>query len=155
VVLSTNTGSVRPYMRNPYEGYEQSEDLMFPVNFRAAGFHPKERVLGIKLGGEAKAYPFVELGKAGGAVADRLGGMPVTIRLRQNGATGHGARCGLGRQLPAVVGFWFAWYAFNPTQQRCFAPRPKRVCRRGPAQELAWVLTATGTVGLHLASDGA
>ena len=115
-VLSTNTGTVRPYMRNPYEGYEQSEDLMFPVAFRAAGFHPKERVLGIKLGGEAKAYPFVELGKTGGEVADRLGGVALTIRYdpAARRATAHDS---LGRQLPAVVGFWFAWYAFNPSSE--------------------------------------
>ena len=114
VVLSTNTGSARPYLHNPYDGYEESEALMFPVAFRAAGFHPKERVLGLKLGGESKAYPFVELGKAGSAIADHIGGMPVTIRFDKTArrATAHDAE---GRQLPAVVGFWFAWHAFHPT----------------------------------------
>ncbi len=112
-VLSTNTGTVRPYMRNPYAGYEETEDLMFPVNFRAAGFHPKERVLGVKIGDEAKAYPFVELGKIKGTIEDRIGGARVTIRYDKASrrATAHDAG---GRQLPAVVGFWFAWYAFNP-----------------------------------------
>ncbi len=113
MVLSTHTGSARPYLRNPYDGYEQSEDLMFPVAFRAAGFHPKERVLGLKLDGETKAYPFVELGKTSGSVTDRVGGMPVTVRFDKTArrATAHDAE---GRQLPAVVGFWFAWHAFNP-----------------------------------------
>ncbi len=80
---------------------------MFPVNFRAAGFHPKERVLGVKIGDEAKAYPFVELGKIKGAIENRLGGARVTIRYDKASrrATAHDAG---GRQLPAVVGFWFA-----------------------------------------------
>jgi len=127
-VLSTNTGTVRPYMRNPYAGYEQSQDLMFPVAFRAAGFHPKERVLGIMLGGEAKAYPFVELGKTGGTVADRISGVPLTIRFDKAArrATAHDDQ---GRQLPAVVGYWFAWYAFNPSSavfRAAAAPPPGR-----------------------------
>ncbi|MBI5789941.1 MAG: DUF3179 domain-containing protein [Rhodocyclales bacterium] len=127
-VLSTNTGTVRPYLRNPYAGYEQSEDLMFPVAFRAAGFHPKERVLGIRIGGEARAYPFVELGKTAGRIADRVGGTTLTIRYDKAArrATAHDAA---GRQLPAVVGFWFAWYAFNPATsvfRAATAPSPVR-----------------------------
>lgn len=112
-VLSTNTGTVRPYLRNPYEGYEQTEDLMFPVNFRAAGFHPKERVLGVRIGDEAKAYPFVELGKTGGRFRDRIAMTEVEIRYSKDSrrATIHSMD---GRQLPGVVAYWFAWYAFNP-----------------------------------------
>ncbi|MCM2306741.1 MAG: DUF3179 domain-containing protein [Sulfuritalea sp.] len=115
-VLSTNTGTARPYLRNPYEGYEKDEDLMFPVQFRAAGFHPKERVLGIKVGGRSKAYPFVELGKTAGEFRDRIGDATLTIRFdRKAGrATAHGAD---GKQIAAVVGYWFAWYAFNPATE--------------------------------------
>ncbi len=112
-VLSTNTGNLRPYVRDPYDGYDKTEDLMFPVQFRAAGFHPKERVLGIKLGARTKAYPFVELGKTTGEVADRIGDTALTIRFDRTAmrATAHGSD---GQQLAAVVGYWFAWYAFNP-----------------------------------------
>ncbi len=112
-VLSTNTGTVRPYRRDPYDGYEKTEELMFPVQFRAAGYHPKERVLGIRIDGQAKAYPFVELGKTSGKIIDRIGATAVTIRFdRKAGrATAHGND---GQQLTTVVGYWFAWYAFNP-----------------------------------------
>jgi hypothetical protein len=112
-VLSTNTGSVRPYMRDPYDGYEKTEDLMFPVQFRAAGFHPKERVLGIKIGERTKAYPFVELGKTSGEIADHIGDTELTIRFDRTAmrATAHGSD---GQQMAAVIGYWFAWYAFNP-----------------------------------------
>ncbi|MDP2810600.1 MAG: DUF3179 domain-containing protein, partial [Rhodocyclaceae bacterium] len=112
-VLSTHTGTVRPYMRDPYDGYEKTEDLMFPVQFRAVGFHPKERVLGIRIDGRTKAYPFVELGKTSGEFVDRIGDTVLTIRFDRNAlrATAHGSD---GQQLAAVVGYWFAWYAFNP-----------------------------------------
>jgi len=115
-VLSTNTGTVRPYRRDPYDGYEKAEELMFPVQFRAAGFHPKERVLGIKLDGRSKAYPFVELGKTSGEFVDRIGDQALTIRYERNAkrATAHGSD---GQQLAAVVGYWFAWYAFNPATE--------------------------------------
>lgn len=104
---------MRPYRRDPYDGYEKAEELMFPVQFRAAGYHPKERVLGIRIEGQAKAYPFVELGKTSGEIIDRIGATAVTIRFdRKAGrATAHGSD---GQQLAVVVGYWFAWYAFNP-----------------------------------------
>lgn len=115
-VLSTNTGTVRPYQRDPYDGYEKNEELMFPVQFRAAGFHPKERVLGIKLDGRSKAYPFIELGKSSGEFIDRIGNKALTIRYDRNvkRATVHDSD---GQQLAAVVGYWFAWYAFNPATE--------------------------------------
>ena len=121
-VLSANTGRARPYQRNPYAGYETTEELYFPVAFRSAGFHPKERVLGVALGGQYKAFPFVELEKAarrqGDARSDlelreSLAGQVVWIRFNTvaGRATAHDAQ---GKQLPAVVGFWFAWFAFHP-----------------------------------------
>lgn len=121
-VLSTSTGRARPYLRNPYDGYEQSEALYFPVAFRSAGFHPKERVLGVAVGGQFKAYPFVELDQAARAtpagqgdfeLGDTLAGQAIVIRFNASAgrATAHDAH---GTQVPAVVGFWFAWYAFHP-----------------------------------------
>lgn len=126
-VLSTNTGSARPYLRNPYDGYEESEDLMFPVAFRAAGFHPKERVLGVKVAGRSKAYPFVELGKSPAEFRDRVGDANLAIRFdrQTRRATAHGED---GRQIPAVVGYWFAWHAFNPATEiyRFATPRSQQ-----------------------------
>lgn len=115
-VLSTNTGTVRPYRRDPYDSYEKTEELMFPVQFRAAGYHPKERVLGIRIDGRSKAYPFVELGKTSSEFVDRIGDKALTIRYDRTArrATAHGAD---GQQLAAVVGYWFAWYAFNPATE--------------------------------------
>ena len=128
LVLSPDTGQPRPYARDPYAGYASSEEIMFPVAFRSAGFHPKERVLGIKIGGQAKAYPFVELGKTSGTLADRVGDTALSIRY-DRAASSATAYTADGQQLPAVVGYWFAWYAFNPKTAVFRAgdhPSPKR-----------------------------
>jgi hypothetical protein len=61
LVLSDRTGFQRDYSKGPYEGYEKSGKLWFPVKFRSMGYHPKERVLGIEIKGKFKAYPFAEL----------------------------------------------------------------------------------------------
>jgi hypothetical protein len=113
VILSTDTGASRAYGRDPYAGYDSSDQILFPLAFRSAGFHPKERVLGIQIGTIAKAYPFVELGKTSGVVTDQLGDTRLTIRFDRAAAraTVHAAD---GRQLPGVVGYWFAWYTFHP-----------------------------------------
>ena len=127
-VLSPDTGQPRPYARDPYAGYASSEEIMFPVAFRSASFHPKERVLGIKIGKLAKAYPFVELGRTTGVVSDRIGDTALRIRFDRAAASAT-AYTADGKQLAAVVGYWFAWYAFNP-QTAVFRagdhPSPKR-----------------------------
>jgi hypothetical protein len=128
-VLSTNTGRARPYLRDPYAGYEASEELYFPVSlpaaFRSVGLHPKERVLGVSVGGQHMAFPFVELAKSANQnqrdtrdheVSESLGGQAIVVRFNAEAgrATAYDAR---GNQLPAVVGFWFAWAAFHPETQ--------------------------------------
>jgi hypothetical protein len=127
-VLAANTGMQRAYGRDPYAGYETSEEIMFPVAFRSAGYHPKERVLGIRIGEQAKAYPFVELGRTTGAISDRIGDTALSIRFDRAAASAT-AYTADGKQLPAVVGYWFAWYAFNPKTAVFRAgdhPSPKR-----------------------------
>jgi hypothetical protein len=113
LVLSRDTGETRDYERDPYAGYDQEEGLYFPARFKAQGYHPKERVLGLEIDGRFKAYPFAELAKTDGAVRDRLGSRPVTVRFdaEHGNATAEDAQ---GRHIPAVVGFWFAWYTFHP-----------------------------------------
>lgn len=116
LVLSRDTGHEREYGRDPYDGYEQSEQLLFPVRFRGEGFHPKERVLGVLLNGKAKAYPFVELAKGGGEVKDTLGGQSIKILYS---AAHRSARAVDARDRPIVATtlFWFAWAAFHPETQ--------------------------------------
>lgn len=113
LVLSTRTGFARDYARNPYELYARSERIMFPVSAESARYHPKEQVIGVRMEGRAKAYPFVELFRAKGPVRDRIGGREVTVRFDASHRTGI-VTDAEGREIPSVIAFWFAWYAFHP-----------------------------------------
>lgn len=103
------------YRRNPYPGYEKSRQLYFPVNVDVPKqFHPKEMVLGLKIDGIYKAYPYSELEKLGETtISDRLGGKRVTIEWDTQ-AWSAVARGAEGRLLPATSMYWFAWFAFHP-----------------------------------------
>lgn len=122
LALSENTGFQRNYARDPYSGYEKSSVIYFPVRFRAEGFHPKERVLGVLLGGKAKAYPFVELAKGPGELSDTVAGQALRVRYSREH---HSAEAfdAQGRPLVATTLFWFAWAAFNPETEIYRAPR--------------------------------
>jgi hypothetical protein len=112
-VLSTDTGHRRDYSRSPYPGYESSEQIYFPVSHRSRRYHPKERVIGLELNGESKAYPFAELARTGQAIEDRLGGQPIRIEFDAEHRTGR-VLAADGSEIPSVIGFWFAWIAFHP-----------------------------------------
>ncbi len=120
-VLSTDTGYRRDYARQPYGGYETERGLYFPVANKSRRYHPKERVLGVEIAGRYKAYPFAELSKTSGEIQDRIGGRPVTIRFDWANASAR-AFDARGNQLPAMTGFWFAWYAFHPQTEVFRAP---------------------------------
>lgn len=113
LVLSQETGFNRNYLANPYDGYERDSSIMFPVRFRAEGYHPKEQVLGLVLDGKTKAYPFVELAKGSGIVDDQLGSHRIQIKYNHAHQSAE-AFDEKGELLPGVVLFWFAWYAFHP-----------------------------------------
>ena len=115
LVMSDDTGHFRDYRRNPYAGYEESRYTYFAVNNQAPdNYHPKEVVVGLEHDGVYKAYPFIELNKLGKPrFTDRVNGREfhfewdgdnraVTITDRD------------GREVAAIQGFWFAWFAFYP-----------------------------------------
>ncbi len=116
MVMSTETGFDRDYDRDPYESYKNSKALMFKVNSRSKAYHPKEQVLGIELEGISKAYPFVELGRSSLPVRDQIGKFPITIFYEAETNTAI-IKDEKGKELPTVVGFWFAWFAFYPETQ--------------------------------------
>lgn len=113
LVLSQKTGYRRDYDRDPYMGYYKSSRLMFEVKNRNRDFHPKERVIGVTLGGTVKVYPFSELAKAKQPVRDKLNGKPVRVMFDKKSQTAV-IRDDKGNEIPSVVGFWFAWFAFHP-----------------------------------------
>ncbi|MBC8287793.1 MAG: DUF3179 domain-containing protein [Nitrospinae bacterium] len=120
-VLSDNTGYRRDYDRDPYQGYETSERLMFGVSAKSRKYPPKEKVIGVKLGEVTKAYPFSELNKVDSPVKDVLDKRPIQIFYDRKSRTAV-IRDENNREIPSVVGFWFAWVVFHP-ETRVFSPR--------------------------------
>lgn len=113
-VLSTETGYVRDYGRNPYAGYALDDRLYFPVGRESRRYHPKEQVLGVEIDGRFKAYPFVELARSGQTeIDDDIDGQRLRIRFDADNRSAVAFDAD-GRPLPAVTGFWFAWFAFHP-----------------------------------------
>lgn len=122
LVLSTKTGYVRDYDRDPYLGYAQQPDLMFPTDHVDPRYHQKEWVVGIEANGAFKAYPFSELKKAKGIVTDQVNGQAVRVHFntRAHSAVVTDAD---GQPLPSVMAFWFAWVAFHPDTEVFTATR--------------------------------
>lgn len=135
---------LRNYDANPYSGYDRSDDVYFPRgNIDPYGvLDPKELVLGVFLGKEARAYPESVVTEER-VVNDVLGGTPLLVTyasgvmkawdrgnrtFRVAGETAvedeegrvYDAISGQGSvdslaEVPAVAAYWFAWYDFYPS----------------------------------------
>ncbi len=123
-VLSRETGHRRDYGVNPYQSYDQPEGRPFLFNGRPDTRRPpKERVVGVKIGEAAKAYPWPVLAKQR-VIHDSVGGESLVIlyqpgtlsalddarieRSRPVGATGVFSRILDGKSLtfePTAAGF--------------------------------------------------
>lgn len=115
-VLSTDTGFARDYGRDPYEGYERIERLLFDVEHRDERLPLKEWVLGVEIDGVHKAYPFGALERAtrkGNELRDVVGGKIIFVRYERAHRSAR-AFDEQRRPLPGVTAFWFAWVAFYP-----------------------------------------
>ena len=115
VVLSDDQGFKRNYRHDPYTGYDTSSQVFFKTLRQAPkDFHSKEKVLGITINGEAKAYPFSELNKfAKASFQDKLAGTAYTVHWNA-AAQSATLIAQQGETLTPTVAFWFAWYNFHP-----------------------------------------
>lgn len=111
-VLSTDTGHDRDYNRLPYDSYEKSPRLMFPVNSNRTDLPTKAWIAGVVINGVARAYPRDRL-PDGQVVEDTVGGKP--LRIRYDRANREVAITDLsGTSVPYTPAYWFAWQAFHP-----------------------------------------
>lgn len=78
-VLSRDTGFQRQYGLNPYEGYDRLEQrpLLFAGKIDGR-LQPMERVVGVRVGETAKAYPFALLTRRK-VVTDTVGGKTLVV----------------------------------------------------------------------------
>ncbi len=135
---------LRDYSTNPYDGYESSPEVYFPqVNVDPYKvLNPKEPVLGVFVGNQARAYPQSVLA-AEPVVNDVLGGVPILVTYaggvmkawERGGRVFHAAGVAAAEdeagqvydaitgngtsghlvEVPAVTSYWFAWYDFYPS----------------------------------------
>ena len=114
IVLSTDTGYRRDYRRSPYLGYTQTGRLMFPVENKNDEYRNKSLVLGITFDGQTRAYPFEELeAQEMQQFNDVIGDKTITIEWFESDSFAR-VLDDKGQELPSVIAFWFAWYAFHP-----------------------------------------
>jgi hypothetical protein len=114
-VLSTDTGFRMSYRSSPYTQYQRSRQLMFPVNNRSNKYSNKELVLGVVIGDTFKAYPFKEMRKQDRtSFDDSIGDTALTIEWHEKEKFAR-ATSSEGEEIPTVIVYWFAWYAFHPT----------------------------------------
>ncbi len=114
LVLSTETGFSRDYNTLPYDGYENSSRLYFPVNNKSDALENKERVIGISVDSVHKAYSFSKLSEAKSLpISDIVNGTEIQIYYDKES---NSARITdkEGNLLPGTTLFWFAWFAFHP-----------------------------------------
>ncbi|WP_368430063.1 DUF3179 domain-containing protein [Sulfuricaulis sp.] len=133
LVLTPETGYSRDYHRDPYRGYESSAALFFKVSRLDKRHHPKELVIGLEVNGRFKAYPFAALERTTGDVRgctsvasapgcapratelrDTVGSRAVIVRFDPQNRTGAVHDAASGAEIPSVIAYWFAWYAFHP-----------------------------------------
>lgn len=111
-VLSRDTGTLRNYGTDPYEGYYESREVSFGAEFSDERLHPKAFVLGIELDGRHKAYEVDALPL--GTVTDEFAGETITITKNDVGEVRMTVD---GAPIPTVGGFWFSWLAVHPDSE--------------------------------------
>ena len=114
LVLSTKTGHRRNYGSSPYLDYARSGRLMFGVEHANNEYRKKDLVLGISLGDKHRAYPFQELEQHGlPTFDDEFAGNMLTIVWSESEDSAH-VLDRTGNEIPSLLAYWFAWYAFHP-----------------------------------------
>lgn len=112
-VVTLDTGHRRNYAVNPYADYFSTNRLMFPVARQDDRLPAKTRVVGVRSGDTARAYPIKALAKtADHRIRDQLDGKTIVIATDR---AGQAVRI-VERPEDAQVlhTFWFAWAAFHP-----------------------------------------
>ncbi|MDJ0851354.1 MAG: DUF3179 domain-containing (seleno)protein [Myxococcota bacterium] len=99
------------YRYSRFKAYWVSDEIPFPVAAKDTRFHAKELVLGVVVGGRARAYLGSLLTKAGGRIVDEFQGRRIQVDYDTNlGAFAWDVAEG----VDVGEAYWFAWKAFHP-----------------------------------------
>jgi len=113
LVLSMDTGFRRNYRISPYSNYSRTGKLYFPVAEENRQYRRKSVVLGLEIDGQFKAYPFDELKQGPAQFIDEFQGQRFEVTYDNKNQTARIVDDD-GNELPTLLAFWFAWYAFHP-----------------------------------------
>jgi len=99
------------YRYSNYAAYWTSEKIAFPVSARDDRFHPKELVLGARVGERTRAYVGSILTRSGARIVDELEGRK--IRIEYDGESGTFVY-DAPEDVEITTAYWFAWKTFYP-----------------------------------------
>jgi len=118
-ILSIDTGYANDYNRDPYQGYDDSNRLYFPVSNKDHRYSNKEWVIALQTGRVSRVWPFSELEKTWKRdpqkqfLEDSFYGLPIRIYYQPNSRIANITDIE-GQLLVSVSAYWFAWIAFHP-----------------------------------------
>ena len=114
-VLSIETGFSRDYSKDPYADYYESQKGFFSFFTPGPGEEEKALVVGVKLEGQAKAYPLKDL-RQRKIITDSLSGQQLTLSYKPE--TDHIIiQKGNGDELVPLVLYWFVWKGMYPNSE--------------------------------------
>lgn len=115
-VLSRETGEQRAYGVDPYGNYYTSPGVLFPIAKEDTRLPEKELVLGIVVGGQAKAYSTAAI-KQKGEVTDVFAGLTIVARYEADADVVRlytKKSTSALKRLNPIASFWFSWAAAYP-----------------------------------------
>jgi hypothetical protein len=135
LILSENTGHDRDYQRNPYSGYEESEQFIFQPSKINTTFAPKTLMLAFRIGDTPIAIPASNL-QDNNEIKDRI---PISIGeesfmanvtiSKKNGKVfvySSTAEKDTQTQIPFYYEMWFTWAMHNHDNGVLFGELSKR-----------------------------
>ena len=99
------------YRYSPYASYWVSEKLPFEVKARDSRYHPKEVVLGVRVGDKSRAYLGSILTAEGGRIVDDFEGKKIRIAYDTNSST---FQWDVPHDVSVTDAYWFAWKSLHP-----------------------------------------
>ena len=99
------------YRYSPFSSYWLENKIRWRVDATDPRFHAKEVVVGVEVGGKARAYLGSLVTEAGGRIEDELGGHRIEIEYSTDDAV---FRWTVPDAVSVTEAYWFAWKAFHP-----------------------------------------
>jgi len=104
-VLSADTGYARDYTFYPYGGYDQNEELVFPVSVSDRRFPAKEIMYVIPVGEQSLAFVASRL-NTGVERSFEISGQKIAVKRSGGEIVASDVS---GKQFPGYFEMWFSW----------------------------------------------